>query len=181
MSRERRLSQALIVGLGPGDYAHRTLLQAIVDTARNVFDAGAASILLLDEERHDLLFAAVAGEGAGQLLGRRIPANTGIAGSVLATRQPIVLDSVKDDPRFEPDVAESTGYVPDVIMAAPLAAEEKPIGVFEVLDPRDRSRSPSPSSTCSTSSPPRPQPASTSSSAPAAPKQAFSGKALSSR
>ena len=142
MSSERRLSQALVIGLGPGEEGHRTLLQAIVDTARTVFDAAAASILLLDEERNDLLFAAVAGEGAGKLLGRRIPAARGIAGAVLSTRQPIVLDRARDDPRFAPEIAESTGYLPEAIMAAPLATEDRAIGVFEVLDRRDRTRSP---------------------------------------
>ena len=50
----------------------RELLQAIVDTARAIFQAEAASVLLLDER--ELVFEAVSGKGAKELVGRRLPA-----------------------------------------------------------------------------------------------------------
>lgn len=116
----------------------RELLQAIVDTARAIFQAEAASVLLLDER--ELVFEAVSGEGAKELVGRRLPARTGIAGSVLMTGDPIVVEDVSRDARFAKETAESTGYVPSALMAAPLLAGDDPLGVLEVLDPHDRSR-----------------------------------------
>ena len=44
------------------------------------------------------MFEAVAGEGEGTLIGRRL-GRKGIAGWVLVTRQPIVVEDVTDDPR----------------------------------------------------------------------------------
>jgi GAF domain-containing protein len=77
---------------------------------------------------------AVAGEGAGTLVGTRFPSSTGIAGWVLVTRQPLVIDDLSQDPRFARDVAESLGYVPRALMAVPLLHEERALGVLEVLD-----------------------------------------------
>ncbi len=128
--------------MSPPDDPYRALLQSIVEAARAIFGAAAASVFVLDEQTSELVFEAVAGEGSGDLIGRRFPASTGIAGSVLMTRQPIVLDSAADDPRFAREAAESTGYVPTSLMAVPLLADERPLGVLEVLDRRDRSRSP---------------------------------------
>ena len=43
---------------------HRALLQSIVEVARAIFGAQASSIFLLDEDADELVFEAVAGEGA---------------------------------------------------------------------------------------------------------------------
>ena len=64
----------------------------------------------------------------------RFPAGKGIAGWVLATRTPLVIEDVRTDPRFASDVAEGTGYVPSGLMAAPLLHDEDALGVLEVLD-----------------------------------------------
>ena len=125
------------------DQALRSLLQAIVETARAIFGAAASSVFLLDAERRELVFEAVAGIGAGVLVGRRFPAGSGIAGSVLATAEPVVIDDVRHDPRFGQEAAESTGFVPETLMAVPLEGSGgRPLGVLEVLDRRDRSRTP---------------------------------------
>ena len=125
----------------PAEAQHRALLQAIVEAARAIFGAAASSVFLYDEERGELVFEAVAGEGSDELVGRRFPAGTGIAGSVLATRQPLVVEQVEQDPRFAREAAEATGYVPSGIMAVPLVSGDRPLGVLSVLDRRDRSRS----------------------------------------
>ena len=113
---------------------HRELLQSVVEVARGIFAARASSVFLLDEEADELVFEAVAGEGAESLIGQRIPASTGVAGWVLVTRQPLVLEDVGKDPRFARDVAESTGYVPQGLMCVPLLHEERALGVLNVLD-----------------------------------------------
>jgi GAF domain-containing protein len=125
----------------PAEAQHRALLQAIVEAARAIFGAAASSVFLYDEERNELVFEAVAGEGSDELVGQRFPAGTGIAGSVLATRQPLVVEQVQQDPRFAREAAEATGYVPSGIMAVPLVSRDRPLGVLSVLDRRDRSRS----------------------------------------
>ncbi|GAA1030933.1 hypothetical protein GCM10009557_24610 [Virgisporangium ochraceum] len=112
----------------------RRLLQSIVEVARRVFGAAAASIFLVDPDTGELVFEAVAGEGEHHLLGTRLPAGTGVAGWVVASGQPMIVDDVSGLTQFAHQVAESTGYVPGSIMAAPLMRYEVCIGVLEVLD-----------------------------------------------
>lgn len=125
---------AIAAELVGAEEGHAAVLKSIVDTARAIFGARASSIFLLDAEADELVFEAVAGEGEEGLIGRRFPSGTGIAGWVLATRQPLVLEDVAEDPRFAQEVAAGTGYVPRGLMAVPLLHDEEALGVLEVLD-----------------------------------------------
>jgi GAF domain-containing protein len=134
------LKAAVAAGVVGSEESFRTLLQSVVEVARAIFGAKASSIFLLDEEADELVFEAVAGEGEETLVGKRFPSSTGIAGWVLVTRQPLVIEDVTQDPRFGKEVAESTGYVPRGMMAVPLLHEERALGVLEVLDRPQRSQ-----------------------------------------
>ena len=128
------LRAAVAAGVLGAEESYRSLLQATVEVARAIFHAKAASVFLLDEQADELVFEAVAGEGAGELVGKRFPSSTGVAGWVLTTRQPLVVDNLTSDTRFSREAAASTGYVPRGIMAVPLLVEERALGVLEVLD-----------------------------------------------
>jgi GAF domain-containing protein len=134
VTEKSELEAAVAAGVVGSEDAFRALLAAIVEVARSIFGARASSILLLDEQTEELVFEAVVGEGEDELLGMRFPAGKGIAGWVLATRTPLVIEDVQQDPRFASDVAEGTGYVPSGLMAAPLLHDEQALGVLEVLD-----------------------------------------------
>ena len=116
------------------------LLQSVVDVARAIFGAQASSVFLLDEEAGELVFESVSGRGEDFLIGRRFPATAGIAGWVVATGEALVVDDLADNAVFDRDAAESTRYVPDALMAAPLVHGETVLGVLEVLDPVPQSR-----------------------------------------
>ncbi len=128
------LDAAVAAGVLGADEAHRALLQATVEVARAIFGAKAASVFLLDEEADELVFEAVAGEGEGELIGMRFPAGNGIAGWVLTTGEPLVVDDLSADTRWSRSQAESTGYVPKSMMSVPLLVDERALGVLSVLD-----------------------------------------------
>jgi GAF domain-containing protein len=134
------LKAAVAAGVLGSEESFRNLLQSVVEVARAIFGAKASSIFLLDEATDELGFEAVAGEGAETLIGQRFPSSTGVAGWVLVTRQSLVLEDVTQDPRFSKEVAESTGYVPNGLMAVPLLHDEDVLGVLEVLDRPQRSQ-----------------------------------------
>ena len=135
------LRAAVAAGVLGSEQLHRRLLDATVEVACGIFAAKAATIFLYDEETDELVFEAIAGEGAGTLLGQRIPSSTGIAGWVLVTRQPLVLEDVTQDPRWGGrEIAERTGYTPKGLMAVPLVHEEDPVGVLQVLDRPQQAR-----------------------------------------
>jgi GAF domain-containing protein len=135
---ERDLCAAVAAAALGSEERFRALLRSVVEVARAIFAAKASSILLLDEQTNELVFEAVVGEGEESLLGQRFPAGTGVAGWVLATRTPLVIEDVARDPRFAKEVAEGTGYVPQGLMAVPLLHDEQALGVLEVLDRQAR-------------------------------------------
>lgn len=115
------------------------LLSSIAETARRLFGARACSLALLSDDDEELVYTTAAGDGADAVAGLRMPAGRGIAGWVVQSGQPVAVSDVRADPRFAPDVAQSTGYVPEAILAAPVFSERGVLGVLTVLD-RDASR-----------------------------------------
>ena len=138
--KDEDLRAAVSAGVLASEERFAELLRSIVEVARAIFAARGSSIFLLDEETDELVFAAVAGEAEQSLVGKRMPSSTGIAGWVLASRTPLVVEDVTADPRHARDVAEATGYVPKGLMAVPLLHEERSLGVLQVLDRPQRSR-----------------------------------------
>lgn len=131
---------ALADELGPAlvPPGHDELLESIAETARSLFGAAACSIALLEDDESDepkLAFRVAVGRGAESVLDLTVPASQGIAGFVLRSGQPIVIEDVRSDPRFAGGIAGDTGYVPNSIVAVPLETQRGTIGVLEVLDP----------------------------------------------
>ena len=111
------------------------LLESVVEAAARILNAKAASIALVDEPARELEFKVSFDQSGGHsVIGMRIPISKGIAGHVAMTGQPIAVSNVLEDRRFNQQFAESTGYVPNSILAVPLLLDEKVIGVMEVLD-----------------------------------------------
>jgi GAF domain-containing protein len=135
-----RLDAAVAAGVLASEEQFGRLLRSVVEVARAIFGAKASSIFLFDEDADELVFAAVAGEDEQHLVGKRMPSSAGIAGWVLSSRTPLVLDDVQKDPRFAREIAEGTGYVPSGMMAVPLLDDEEALGVLQVLDRPQQSR-----------------------------------------
>jgi len=110
------------------------LLKSIVEAAARIFNAAAASILLVNEQEQVLEFKVAYGASNRDLVGLKFPLDKGIAGYVVMTGQPLAISNVRQDARFNQDFAKSTGYVPNSILAMPLRSGERVIGVMEVLD-----------------------------------------------
>lgn len=134
------LNAAVAAGVLPSEERFGELLRSIVEVARAIFHARGSSIFLFDEETDELVFAAVASPDEQSLLGMRIPSSAGIAGWVLSSRTPIVIEDLANDPRHARDFAVKTGYVPQGLMAVPLLHDERALGVLQVLDRPSNSR-----------------------------------------
>lgn len=118
-----------------GDIETR-LLQSIVDATVRLFNAEAASIALFEQNPDRLEFRVAAGEQGAGAVGLTVPPTQGIVGFVYSTGQALSLSDVANDPRFNRDAAEQTGYVPRSIAAAPLLDEHGTVGALQVLDKR---------------------------------------------
>jgi signal transduction histidine kinase len=88
--------------------------------------------VLLPSGADDLRFAAVAGDGAGELIGKTMPRATSKSGRVLARGRSERIDSVIDDPEVNQGIARGVGARTGLWV--PLVARGRPIGVIEVHD-----------------------------------------------
>lgn len=141
MTESNELLAVVSAAVADSGAESRRLLQSVVDAARAIFGAQASSVFLLDDATGDLVFEAVAGQGEQWLVGRRFPAGRGIAGWVASTGESMVVDDLSTSPAFARDIAESTRYVPDSLMAVPLRYDDQVLGVLEVLDASPQARS----------------------------------------
>jgi PAS domain S-box-containing protein len=112
------------------------VLSVIMEEAVSVLHGEAGSVLLLDEARNELTFASSVGPAADQLAGVRLPGGAGIAGQALNGGHPLLIADAQADPRFYDKIDTLTGMVTRSLMAAPLRARGRMIGVMEVLNKR---------------------------------------------
>ena len=115
------------------------MVDEIVTMTRQTLRASASSVLLIDEERQELLFEFADGAAGGVLKQVRLGIQSGIAGWVARHGCPIIVNDVTRDKRFFADVDKATGFVTRAIMCAPLVTRGKVIGVVEVLNKLDGS------------------------------------------
>lgn len=113
------------------------LLNAVLETAKNVVDAEAASLLLLDERRNELYFDVALGSARDQIKQIRLKVGEGVAGWVADKREPLIVNDVTRDSRFTGKVDRSTNFQTRSILAAPLIAMGKLVGVLEAINKRE--------------------------------------------
>jgi signal transduction histidine kinase len=73
------------------------------------------------------------------LLGRRLPAGTGIVGEVASTRQAQIVNRVEFYENWFQGIDAATGLRTRSILAVPLVKEDASIGVLELINKRDES------------------------------------------
>jgi phosphoserine phosphatase RsbU/P len=109
------------------------LLQRIAEAACTLLTCERASIFLHDPAT-DELFTRVA-LGANEI---RVPASTGIVGTVFKSNQVLHVPDPYNDARFNREVDKKTGFRTRNILAAPMASiEREPLGVMQAINKKD--------------------------------------------
>ena len=112
------------------------LLDRTMECALTLLDAIDGSLMLIDEETDELVFVLVHGAVRETLTGHRFDRRRGIAGWVAEHIQPAIVSNVQADARFLSEMDEQFGFVTRSLVAVPLAARGKILGVIEVLNKR---------------------------------------------
>jgi signal transduction histidine kinase len=115
----------------------QAVLYVIMDKAVELLQAEAGSLVLVDEETDELLFTVTAGPGSADLAGMRLPAGTGIVGTVVRESQSIIINEARADRRWYSDLDEQTQFTTRSIIAVPMISQGQTIGVIELLNRRD--------------------------------------------
>jgi sigma-B regulation protein RsbU (phosphoserine phosphatase) len=114
------------------------LLGLVMSSAKELFNAEACSIMLVDEETGDLVFEVSIGEKSEDVSKHRIPKGQGIAGRVAQTGEPIFVHSAKDHPAFYQTIDQAVGFQTRNLVALPLRIKDRVIGVAEIINAKGR-------------------------------------------
>ena len=111
------------------------LLSTIMDTAANLTGCESAAVLLWDENRNELYFAATNSNNpnAPTLIGTAVPMES-IAGTIFTTRLPQRVDDVLADNRHYKEVDKDLKFITRSVMGVPMIARAQTIGVLEVVN-----------------------------------------------
>lgn len=119
------------------------LLRAILNTAGELTDSPDGSVLLWDEERSGLYFAAAIGDSGPMLLkkwgeasNQRVPLQGSKAGAVFTSRETLVEQSLYGDPGHYKGVDQQAQHSTNSMVCVPLVFGEDPLGVIQILNKR---------------------------------------------
>jgi transcriptional regulator with GAF, ATPase, and Fis domain len=140
MNHTSEVSYRLIYELGnafAGQLEIDPLLELVTRKCREVLAAEGAAILLLDPQRNELYFPYLSDldpEVARRLSSLRFPANLGIAGEALRLGRGLKVDDAAREEHHYSLIDRHTGLTTRTILAAPLIANKKRLGVVEVVN-----------------------------------------------
>ena len=109
-------------------------LNKVLYAALKAMDAANGSLLLVDYDTNELVFAVVKGAIQSELQGYRIPKTVGVAGWVATHAEPLLVDHPRLDDRFYSRIDETFGFATTSLVCAPILGQDKVIGVIEVLN-----------------------------------------------
>ena len=110
-----------------------TLLDLIVNAARDLTRSEATSILLLDNKTGELYFEAATGSKSEEIKRLVVPPDS-LAGWVVREGRPQIINDVSRDQRFFAESDEQTGFQTRSLIAVPLTVKDKTIGVLEAIN-----------------------------------------------
>ncbi len=110
------------------------LLDRILQSALTSISATDGSLLLADDDTHELAFVVVFGKVRESLMGHRIPIGTGIAGWVAEHAEPVIIQNVRQDARFSGQVDQSFKFQTKSMVCVPIVYGDKVLGVIQALN-----------------------------------------------
>ncbi len=106
----------------------------ILNQTMQALQVETVSLAMIDQAGNNLVFSASAGKNAGNILGRTLPAGSGLAGLVAGEGRGVIIPDVDQDKRYI-DADKFSGIRARSVAIAPIQAEGKVIGVLEAINP----------------------------------------------
>ena len=107
------------------------LFASILTVARNELHVDRGTLWFVDDQKNEI-WTKVAGELSNQI---RLPIGKGLAGTVAATGEPVILHDTYADPRFDRSQDQKTGYYTRSMLCVPIRnREQKIVGVLQLLN-----------------------------------------------
>jgi signal transduction histidine kinase len=111
-----------------------SLLEYILDSAAELLDCEAASILLYDSKKDRLWFAAATGSSPKQLAEISVPLDNSIAGNIFQSNEPMIINDVETESRHYKDVSDQTHHEVRSLLGVPMQIKDQKVGVLEAIN-----------------------------------------------
>jgi len=114
------------------------LIGLVMEKAQSVMRAEASSVMLINEKTNRLECEVALGQ-VGEKVRKTIQLEKGqgVAGWTWKHQKPLIVPDVEKDPRFYSAIDQKSGFRTKSILAVPLMAKERIIGVAEVINRTD--------------------------------------------
>jgi signal transduction histidine kinase len=114
----------------------KEVLTHAIKWAEEFVDAEASTIYELDDETGELFFRVARGEKK-PLEGLRLKVGEGVAGKVVQTGEPMVVQDTSHEASFSPIFDHTTGFVTRSMICVPLLVRGRAVGALQVLNKRN--------------------------------------------
>ncbi len=115
----------------------KALLTLIIESATELTEGEASSLMLVNPENNKLYFEIALGPKGPSVKQYSVNMGEGIAGWVAEKNTSLIVNDVQNDTRFYPDIARKIGFPTTSILAVPMLVKDKLVGVIEILNKRD--------------------------------------------
>jgi diguanylate cyclase (GGDEF)-like protein len=117
----------------------RETLDEVMHQIGRVFAPRNWSLLLKNPKTGELTFTVVIGsnELASELQGTKVPRGQGIAGWIAEHGEPLIIEDVESDDRFDSSIDERLNFKTHSIIGVPLKSGDRVFGVIELINKLD--------------------------------------------
>ena len=108
------------------------LLDIILKRVVSILDAVAGSVWL--RQGSDLVAKVAVGPTAGKLVGAKVGVGTGIVGSVVQKKAPVIVEDTAKSELFSGKVDDATGFKTRSLITVPLIHQDEAIGAVQIIN-----------------------------------------------
>ncbi len=113
------------------------VLNFAMKAAEECMEAEASSVFELDPEKGDIAVRLARGKKGVSMTSKRLLPGEGIAGWVIQSGKPLIVEDVKREPRFSYRFDGETGFTTRSLICVPLAIRGRITGALQVLNKKD--------------------------------------------
>ena len=115
----------------------KDVLNFAMKTAEEFIDAEASSVYELDVEKKDIIVRLARGEKSGFIQSKRLKLGEGIAGWVIQSGKPMMVEDVLKEPIFSDRFDRETGFTTQSLICVPLTIRGKTTGAIQVINKKN--------------------------------------------
>ena len=113
------------------------VLNYAMKAAEEFMEAEASSVYELDTEKGEIFFRLARGEKGQIIRSKRLKPGEGIAGWVIQSGKPMVVEDVRKEGRFSDRFDRETGFKTRSLICVPLTIRGKTIGALQVINKKN--------------------------------------------